>query len=189
MRIEGLTNYQRRHLRGNYFQDLPALARESARRWLDRFVARCRARGRPLKPWLFALYVGQAKRLALHPPGSEWGRRMRARKGGLAVQRKYWQEGRDPTARATQVRLLKSGAQSQATGEGNARSPDKPPFATNPVVIRGSSPSCPRPNAENLAKQISERVQYVLSCDDRLQQGVGPLPSPWEWEVWLAPVP
>ncbi len=56
-------------------------------------------------PWLFAIYVGQAKRLAVNPPGYEWSRRMNATKGGYAVQRKYRAEGTHPTEKATQSRL------------------------------------------------------------------------------------
>ena len=48
-----------------------------------------------------------AKRLALNPPTSAWGRSMLAKRGGLAVQRKYLLEGRHPTEKATQVRLAK----------------------------------------------------------------------------------
>jgi hypothetical protein len=55
--------------------------------------------------WLFALYVGQAKRLALNPPSYEWSRWMNAKKGGYAVQRKYRAEGRHPTEKATYARL------------------------------------------------------------------------------------
>ena len=51
--------------------------------------------------------VGQAKRLALNPPNSAWGRSMHAKRGGLAVQRRYWLEGRHPTTHATSVRLGK----------------------------------------------------------------------------------
>ena len=49
--------------------------------------------------------MGQAKRLALNPPTSEWGRCMLAKRGGYAVQRRYQYEGRHPTAKATQVRV------------------------------------------------------------------------------------
>jgi hypothetical protein len=63
--------------------------------------------GRDLPPWRFAILVGQAKRLALNPPTSAWGRSMLAKRGGLAVQRKYLIDGRHPTKRATQVRLAK----------------------------------------------------------------------------------
>jgi len=56
-------------------------------------------------PWLFAIYVGQAKRLAVNPPGHEWSRRVNATKGGYAVQRKYRAEGRHPTEKATHARL------------------------------------------------------------------------------------
>jgi hypothetical protein len=87
-----------------YFRDLPWEARNRANRWLHRFVARW---GRDLPAWRFAILVGQAKRLALNPPTSAWGRSMLAKRGGLAVQRKYLLEGRHPTERATQGRLKK----------------------------------------------------------------------------------
>ena len=72
--------------------------------WLKKFLTRW---DRDLPPWRFAILVGQAKRLALNPPTSAWGRSMHAKRGGLAVQRKYRLEGRHPTEKATQVRLAK----------------------------------------------------------------------------------
>src|ERR1019366_2083083 len=82
-----------------YFRELSPSEREAARRWLSRFIDRDRQRsnGMPVPGWRYAIFVGQAKRLALHPPTSDWGRRMRARKGGLAVQRKYRLQRRGPT--------------------------------------------------------------------------------------------
>jgi len=53
------------------------------------------------------ILVGQAKRLALNPPTSAWGRTMLGKRGGLAVQKKYSLDGKHPTERATQVRLSK----------------------------------------------------------------------------------
>jgi hypothetical protein len=46
------------------------------------------------EPWLRAILMGQAKRLALNPPTSEWGRSMLAKRGGYAVQQKYRDAGR-----------------------------------------------------------------------------------------------
>jgi hypothetical protein len=44
---------------------------------------------------------------SLNPPTSGWGRSMHAKRGGLAVQRKYWLEGRHPTEPAIRARLSK----------------------------------------------------------------------------------
>ena len=98
-RIPGLKKYHGCNPNG-YFQDLPSEIQRAARRWLWRW---CQKWGRNLPQWRFAILVGQAKRLALNPPTSEWGRRMRAKKGGYAVQRRYRMEGRDPTELATLV--------------------------------------------------------------------------------------
>jgi len=96
MRIEGLEKYQRRNQNG-YFDGLRPDVRDCARGWLDRFVRRRRASGKPFPRWLFAIYVGQAKRLARNPPSSAWGRSMHAKRGSHKVQRKYRCEGRQPT--------------------------------------------------------------------------------------------
>jgi hypothetical protein len=103
MKIVALEKYRRRDSKG-YFEDLPWEIRNRAHQWLFRL---CSKWGRDLPSWRFAILVGQAKRLALNPPTSTWGRSMLAKRGGLAVQRKYRLEGRKPTERATQIRLAK----------------------------------------------------------------------------------
>jgi len=103
MKIISLDKFRGRNPRG-YFQELPDDVRYRAYQWLHRFVKRW---GRDLPPWRFAILVGQAKRLALNPPTSKWGRSMLAKRGGLAVQRKYLLEGKHPTERATQMRIAK----------------------------------------------------------------------------------
>jgi hypothetical protein len=103
MRIPGLKKYQAAG-RGKFFEDLTPEQRARAHQWLRRFIERRRAQGLSLEPWLRAIYYGQAKRLALNPPSSGWGRSMRAKKGGYAVQRKYHLEGRKPAAPATTPR-------------------------------------------------------------------------------------
>jgi integrase len=49
-----------------------------------------------------------------NPPTSAWGRSMLAKRGGLAVQRRYRLEGRDATARATRCRIVKQNATKRA---------------------------------------------------------------------------
>jgi hypothetical protein len=103
MKIFGLQKYRGRNPKG-YFQDLPRQTQYEAYWWLDRFVKRWQGN---MPSWRFAILVGQARRLALNPPTSAWGRSMLAKRGGLAVQRQYRLDGRHPTKRATQVRLAK----------------------------------------------------------------------------------
>ena len=89
MWINGLEEYRDRYPYG-YFFGLPPEVRDRAAEWLNCFLERrpeCSRR-------LFAILVGQAKRLALNPPTSAWGRSMRAKKGGYAVQRLYQRQGR-----------------------------------------------------------------------------------------------
>lgn len=99
--IPGLKKYQGCNPNG-YFQDLDWPVRRRAYRWLGVFLKRW---GRNLTSWRFPILVGQAKRLALNPPDSAWGRSMNARKGGYAVQHQYRAEGRHPTEKATHARL------------------------------------------------------------------------------------
>jgi len=99
-RIPGLESYRRRPLNGT-FDALPHYARRGAQMWLWRF---CQRWGNDLPPWRYAILVGQAKRLALNPPDSAWGRRMLSKRGGLAVQEKYRREGVNPTVKATEAR-------------------------------------------------------------------------------------
>jgi hypothetical protein len=117
MRISQLDNYcNSKHTRD--FRDLPLDARARAYRWLDRF---CRRWGSDLPAWRYAILVGQARRLALHPPDSAWGRRMLAKRGGLALQRKLRAEGRHATAHATRCRVLKQNAKKRARAEAEVR--------------------------------------------------------------------
>lgn len=93
VRIEELKKFRGRNPRG-YFEDLPWEVRNRACAWLDKFVTRRKARFGDVPKWLFPIYVGQAKRLALNPPTAAWGRSMLAKRGGYAVQHRYQAEGR-----------------------------------------------------------------------------------------------
>ncbi len=117
MGIEGLKKYRGRNPQG-YFADLPWDVRQRARRWLWKL---CEPWGRNLPTWRFAILVGQAKRLALNPPTSAWGRSMLAKRGGYAVQKEYRLENRQPTAKATHVRVWKAKARKQAEQEAAQR--------------------------------------------------------------------
>jgi hypothetical protein len=120
MRILNLDRY-RHKTRLSHFQDLPRDAGQRAYQWLSRFIKRQEATHGGVPGWLFAIYCGQAKRLALSPPTSSWGRSMLAKRGGLAVQRRYRLEGRDATARATRCRALKQNAKKRADEEARVR--------------------------------------------------------------------
>jgi hypothetical protein len=188
MKIETLQsdNYKRyRYPKGSYFQNLPAWARPKAWELLSRFLARHRASGLPLESWRLPLLVGQARRLALNPPDSGWGRSMRARKGGLAAQRKYRAERRNPLTDFNDKRQIMESAQGpeKAVGKSKPSGPVTFSRATIPIrgQVRGRMPV-------DLAKQIAEQVTYKLSSDDRFSLNVGPQPSLWEYQIFMTPV-
>lgn len=118
MRIEGLKKYRGRNPWG-YFKDLPWEARRRAQRWLWHF---CQRWGRNLPGWRFAILVGQAKRLALNPPTSAWGRSMRAKRGGYAVQRLHRARRFDAAANARLCRAGYLRASKKAFSPGFVRS-------------------------------------------------------------------
>ena len=91
MKIEGLRKYDGKNPNG-YFNDLPPQARMAAWRWLARFETKWRGN---LPRWRRAILIGNAKRLAKtsEEERSAWGRSMLAKRGGLAVQRKYAADG------------------------------------------------------------------------------------------------
>jgi hypothetical protein len=120
MCILTLDRYRHKARLGN-FQDLPLDARRRAYQWLDRFIRRREATHGGLPDWLFAIYCGRAKRLALNPPTSSWGRSMLAKRGGLAVQRRYRLAGRDATGRATLCRVTRQNARKRAREEAKLR--------------------------------------------------------------------
>jgi hypothetical protein len=67
------------------FEGLSPQQEQEAHRLLSKFLSRrsfC-------SPWLYPILVGNARRLALNPPSSAWGRSMAAKKSGHAVQRRY----------------------------------------------------------------------------------------------------
>ncbi|MGA2631351.1 MAG: hypothetical protein ABSG54_14225 [Terriglobia bacterium] len=111
---------------------------------------------------------------------------MRARKGGLAVQRLYRLQGRDPTARATQVRLARDAARVRPTDEAGPQTPKRPQLT--PIIIRGQSRGGTTP--QEFAKQVAERAAHILSCDDRFYSiAVGSRAREWDWDLMIVGVP
>lgn len=115
--IISLKKYRDRPPNGN-FDALPPEARKRARAWLYIF---CQRWGNDLPRWRHAILVGQAKRLALNPPDSAWGRRMRATRGGKAVQKLYRFEGRDATAAPNTARRQRAERDVQKKAEAAAQ--------------------------------------------------------------------
>jgi hypothetical protein len=165
MRIWALKKYQQ-HLKGGLFSDLPQHARERASRWLATFLTRWHGKQ---PQWRLAILVGQAKRLALNPPDSAWGRSMRAKRGGRAVQRKYRLEGRHPTEKATRIRLIRQKARKAQEAQPKAQGaqalaratvspwitpPENVAKAHRPLIGRPNLPPPPSPEARALHRQL-----------------------------------
>lgn len=121
----------RGHNRGGRFSDLPPVLRRTAEKWLFKLCQRWLHRN-DLPGWRFAILCGQAKRLARtsFEERSKWGRSMHAKRGGYAVQRRYRDESRNPTARATHmskcIRLSRKKRQEEAAERRRSGIPDPP---------------------------------------------------------------
>lgn len=100
-RIPALDPYRKPAPPGGPFAALTWQQQRTAEAWYWKF---CERKAGDLPPWRRAILAGVAKRLALNPPDSDWGRGMLATRGGRAVQEKYKREGTNPTAKATEAR-------------------------------------------------------------------------------------
>lgn len=103
-RIPGLERYRKPAPPGGPFSSLPWTRQRAAEQLLWKW---CQKWGTDLPPWRLAILVARARRLALHPLNSAWGKQMRCRRGGLAAQEQYRREGVNPTAKATAARRSK----------------------------------------------------------------------------------
>ena len=117
------------------FSELPAHMRELAGRILAGLLKRHQG---DLPQWRRAILVGQAKSLALNPRDSAWGRSMHAKRGGYAVQRKYWLEGRHPTEKATHVRLLRQKARKTQQAQVLARGTASPRITAPETAVKAN---------------------------------------------------
>jgi hypothetical protein len=126
-KIPGLKRKPKRE--GGYFDELPPYQRGLAEDYFREMIAKRKRQGKPVKGSVLPILVGQARRLAKNPPSSSWGRSMQAKKGGYAVQRRYREEGRDPTAKADFIRRLKKGEDAEMRPQYPNRMPkqDKKP--------------------------------------------------------------
>ena len=103
-RITALDSYRKPAPPGSPFAALTWPQQRAAEQLLWKW---CMKWGADLPPWRLAILVSRARRLALHPLTSAWGKRMRCRRGGLAAQEWYKREGIDPTGKATAARRSK----------------------------------------------------------------------------------
>jgi hypothetical protein len=113
-RIPALDPYRKPAQPGGPFAALTWPQQRAAEQLLWKW---CKKWGTDLPPWRLAILVARARRLALHPLGSAWGKRMRCRRGGLEAQKDCRLRGIDPTAKATAARrskLLTNPPQSQS---------------------------------------------------------------------------
>jgi hypothetical protein len=190
-KIEGLQKYQRRTSARRLFHDLPPELRKPAFIRLQRMLAKHYARGREVKPWLYGILCGQAKRLTLNPPSSAWGRSMHAKRGGYAVQRKNRLEGGNPTARATAVHVIHT--QDPASGEKdtwnrNFRPPAKPDMAE--VRLSGTASGLDGLQmGRNLVRQVTQAVQRYVDNNSRFGRHIVPTTENWDFDVLIRPVP
>jgi hypothetical protein len=122
MRIEGLRKYRHRPS----IEDLPEPFRSDAWHWYHRILRKRQSLGKPTRaPWLRAILIGQAKRLALNPPTSAWGRSMLAKRGGYATQQEYRAAGRvgpkHPAHRAAAISASRRRWRAQQQAEAQER--------------------------------------------------------------------
>src|SRR5262249_20352012 len=103
MPIPSLRKYQARHQR-SLFEDLPPPFRARAESHFKRLCERWKGR---LPRWRRAILCACARRLAVNPPDSNWGKQMLAKRGGYARQRLARARGINPTEKATRVRLAR----------------------------------------------------------------------------------
>jgi hypothetical protein len=151
------------------FQELPAELRPVAQMWLERIIARRLAKGQAVTGGVTGILYGRAKSLALKPRDSDWGRRMLARRGGLATQRRYRQEGRNPTAAAVRAQ--------QARREAGL------------IVVVGSWAEFTA-TPQKLAEQIANRLESALRADGRFQNpglAGNPIRGHYEIKFWAFP--
>jgi hypothetical protein len=78
----------------------------------------CRRWEPDLPPWRRAILAGRARRLTLHPPDSEWGKRMRRTKGGVRCQQKYREHGSHALAAFNQAMTKRRKATFDACEDG-----------------------------------------------------------------------
>jgi hypothetical protein len=184
MQIDGLKDYQRRGSAGP-FADLPPELQKRACLRLQKMVNKHRLRGRKIERWLYGILCGQAKRLTLNPPTSEWGRSMHRKRGGYAVQERYRAEGRQPTAKATLVRV----ARQQAASRRADGRPAQTPAVDTVIRLEGR---CSRFDgaalAQDLLAAINKETSQVLANDSRFRENNVNV-TQWGWEVRLFSIP
>ncbi|HLY61935.1 MAG TPA: hypothetical protein VKV95_14410 [Terriglobia bacterium] len=104
---------------------------------------------------------------------------MLAKRGGYGAQRRYRWEGRNPTAKATKVRLA---AARRFSGDSK---PEAENFNPATTYLSGNSTGyTSRNHAESIVKEIDRR----LALDSNFGIAIVPK-SGWRWELVLTRVP
>ena len=179
MAIEGLRKCQRRHPKGCYFVELTPERRKIAWLWLEKFLARARARGKPITPQRLGGMVARATSLSgmAVEQRSAWGRSMLAKLGGYAVQRRYRARGIDPTRKATWVRLAKGGCSESARRFLNGQSREESEQPAAPVECHESQvPNPVRPGAPPLTVTVGRPTGNVPGFWRRARVEADPIP-------------
>jgi hypothetical protein len=155
MKIDALQRYQRHHQ--GRFDDLALPQRLEAERILRRLCARRQGK---VPRWLFAILCGRAKRLVLHPPDREWGKRMLAKRAGYARQRAARLRGEVATEKATRARRIKRLIKQQW----KASNQPATVVAPDPGVVRSPINGRPTVAAAPTATRSLRRGAESVSC-------------------------
>jgi hypothetical protein len=192
MPIHSLKVYQRRRRDSpDGFADLPDGQRVLAEQWLQRFVAQRRAQGKPLEPWVLALYHGQARRLARNPPTRGWAKQLRSRR---PVRR--------PAAQSASALPPAAMTIHRVTGpvftERPQATPLRPPLWKEPqplqaslrLDVRGVTRSGPdgAATAQAILRDLANQAfgQSPLFSEATVAKD---LPRSWAWHLEIVPVP
>jgi hypothetical protein len=140
-----------------------------------------------VEPWLYGILCGQDKRLTLNPPSSGWGRSVHAKRGGYAAQRRNPVEGKNPTARATAVYVLR--VEPASTGRKTWNRPFRPPAKPDMAEIRLSGTASGfdgRQMGQDLIRKVTQSVQHLVDNNSRFGQHI--TPTDMGVDVLLRPV-
>jgi hypothetical protein len=164
-----------------------------AEQWLQRFVAQRRAQGKPLEPWVLALYHGQARRLARNPPTSRWATRLRA----------HHRRGR-PTAPPSPLASRAVGAIRMVAGPLPHFTPSVAPLpvSCDPVPLTPPLHTPSRLDVRGITRTgtdgaataqaiLRDLANHAFGCSPLFSEATmgQDLPRAWAWHLEVVPVP
>lgn len=106
------------HERERLFDDLPPQQEAAASLKLSELLKR-----RPWAAWRYPVLIGRARVVVQKSPEEwrKWALQRQARRGGLAVQRIYREQGRDTITKAREISLLNRKHKREAAEEAERR--------------------------------------------------------------------